>query len=51
MDAQAGMLAQLFGRSMGARPRTGGVRHLVRGAPQRPECGKRCGTCDARERT
>ena len=34
MDAQTGMLAQLFGRSMGARSRAGGVRRLVRGAPQ-----------------
>ena len=48
MDAQAGMLAQLFGRSMGLGPE-----REVSGvwSEERPECGRRCGTCDARERT
>jgi transposase len=69
MDAQAGMLAQLFERSMGLGPewevsdvwfeeRGGGADELhvrvahVRGrAVECPECGRRCGVCDTRERT
>jgi transposase len=69
MDARAGMLAQLFERSMGLGPgwevsdvwfeeRGGGADELhvrvahVRGrAVGCPECGRRCGACDTRERT
>ncbi|ERL07517.1 transposase family protein, partial [Olsenella profusa] len=69
MDAQAGMLAQLFERSMGLGPEwrvsevwfeeRGGapdelhvrVEHVRGQAVGCPECGRRCGTYDTRERT
>ncbi len=69
MDAQAGMLAQLFERSMGLGPEwevsdvwfeeRGGapdelhvrVAHVRGRAVECPECGRCCGTYDARERT
>ena len=69
MDAQAGMLAQLFERSMGLGPEwevsdvwfeeRGGapdelhvrVAHVRGRAVECPECGRRCGTYDARDRT
>ena len=69
MDAQAGMLAQLFERSMGLgaewrvsdvwfEERDGArdelhvrVAHVRGEAVECPECGRRCGTYDARERT
>jgi transposase len=69
MEAQAGMLARLFERSMGLGPewevsdvwfeeRDGApdelhvrVAHVRGQAVECPECGRRCGVYDARERT
>ena len=69
MDAQAGMLAKLFERSMGPGPewevsdvwfeqKEKGpdelhirVAHVKGQAVECPECGRRCGIYDARERT
>lgn len=69
MDAQAGMLAQLFERSMGLGPEWEvsdvwfeekgdapselhiRVAHVRGRAVECPECGRRCGTYDTRERT
>ena len=69
MDAQAGMLAMLFERSMGLGPewevsdvwfeqKEKGpdelhirVAHVKGQAVECPECGRRCGIYDARERT